>query len=962
MHEVDNSDERINKTRAAPAGRTSIANRDKPLFTSRRRPQTKQEFTTDSLNTTWIPSPSPAKNGVANPALSKPRNARGRTKGFNAALKAIEDREDNLQEDSQTGANNVIEAISASKAPKDEDPEASPSPSPRHPERHNTHTPSPSRRKLYDALVSPISDASSPPKGLAETYQQILDEEDIAGQEDSDRSTSDEQESEVAQSLRHKQYLQPHGSPSPESRRSSQRQSPSPAMQGTRDKVNGDVDDRNESSVFSRQSETSSQLERVKSLPLSRREQDQQRVNAALGAHAPSFRAAKRRSGLTIEDLRRDETSSHSGSSSHGSTANRSILSEPSLNVPPGWGRKGRHGRTWLNRTNSPNSDADVKRNSINGIGAKVNDKFKAIQDWQATAASTPLPPTAGGDSLQSPSEGQLDLHGNTNRERRVRTMASMDRIRRWESGETGSGKPYQADGIFARPRNSAIDLIREREIENLTKSAVTTNRLGELKERQSLERVGRRSASTSAESLHAPGTSNDPPLPEDITEESESAAPDDTPISKAQEWGINHEQSHQVSDSPLALLRDPSVMPILNDSSNDTRSGIIQQDSKKTDTRDLLRQLSRLSSPDPSRQSDSPREENRKDQQSSSDLPIFKSNHLDTQEPGQDVTIPPQRSTEDQVSAGGTPQQPRAEAYLKTPLVTGAWIDTPLPAPKTDGSHAITHGSSAEEKTKSKAKDSIAKAKRTPSSSKPKNIIRSLAETAPKLPKSALAAILERARKKKKAGIAVEDDDTLQLGDSTAESLEDLLASSEDDLASSSSPPSPPESSAQPKARNVQKRPPSSKARQRQRQRDASIGSADHRQLTSRLEELESSITESKHSVNSIQKRLRKSKKKALDPFDSARVSQSGTESECHEAGEFHDFIWPCEKCGHSRRNDIYENQSGTLLEWQWRPIQVLIPRLWFWPKVGKMPRLTQLGCWAILALALVVAGSVLE
>ena len=948
----------INKSRLPNGSRTSIANRDKPLFTSRRRQQQQQEFTTESLNTTFIPSPSPSKPKNSSPTHAKPRQARGQVGGYSAALKAIEDRrEARTKSPQKTGSTSRSrDKLSKTISPR-QSIAVSPNPSLRSQSNRNaTRTPSPKRGRTLDSLVSPISDASSPPRGLAEAYQRINDEEDLAGLEGNSSGSLPEEEGEESRSLQdiagRSQRLQEPISPSPSPRPSHRRLSPLTGLQAPQ---NAAISEEGDTTRNSRLSITSQDLipdDMFLNDTLSRKEQDQQRVDNALGTDARPFRKAKRRSGLTLGGLKRDDTSSQSGSSSFGSSATGSILSDPALNVPQGWGRKARHGRTWLHRINGTKSDTDLSQEPTKEKSHEDEEKIRAIQDWQATAASTPLPPITESDSLQasSPAETKENHH--------IRSTASRDRIRRWELGESSFLRPHSSGSPSGKARNSAIDLIRDREIQNLTKSAVTTNRLGELRERQSLERLGSRSPNASAESLQ-PQSEPEPHLPPEpvAADQSSMLAPKKGHHTFNQESTEEARHSVPGPDSPAMVINSRSSTPTLSNSNAGSRAVSVGRSKQKHDTRDILRQLARVASPDTTARLESFEQNTRKNSKSKigpSDFDELEARKQPLPDHARDLNT---KSTDAHNPILNTPQQSGSNNYLKTPLVTGAWIDTP--ATVKDQPRPFS-SSQPEVLVKNNSSNSKAPENQVTSGNGSKNSRPPLEDTAPKLPKSALTAIIERAKEKSRGSRDSGNDDTLQLDDSTIESLEEFLASSEGEPPSSS-PPTPPEQVEHQVSRKPVKKAPVPKTRKLHRQKDGDMESEDYNRLTSRLSYLHSSITEAKEGLGSLQKRLKKIPADNKSRSLSRSNSQSRGESECNEAGEFHDFIWPCEKCGHSRVNGVYDNEDGSILEWHWRPIQVLIPRLWLWPAGWRLPRLTRLGWWATLALALVVAELVL-
>lgn len=954
------------KSKPANGGRTSIANRDKPLFTSRRRPQHQQEFTTESLNTTGIPTPSPAKSENRSPTRSKPRNARGHNKGFSAALKAIEERKDGSQKNAR---NNIASKPNHKNIqhPSRRAFEASPSPSPRVlPSLNATRTPSSPRGRGLEHLVSPTSDASSPPRGLAEAYQRIEDEEDLAAQEGSDRELEDIEESVISQDI-NEQYLRAQHSPSYSARRSTLKEPSMAGVQYSPSHAAAAADDNTRNSGLSNLSEDLVEERKPENASPSRKEQDQQRVDAFLGASAQPFRKAKRRSGFTVEGLRRDDASSQSGSSSFGSSATGSMLSEPALNIPQGWGRKGRHNRTWLKRMNGEKKgeklEADSEQALVQGTSQEDEQKMKAIEDWQAEAASTPLPPLGASDSLQSipPPELQPGSHIEVIEEPCIQSVSSQDRMRQW--GQDGSDilryRP-SIDKAKARTRNSTADMLRANEIQKLNKSALTTNRLGELKEKRSLERVGRRSASISAETPSHELDDGIPTVKEDTSADKAAELERARSDTLAKQRQANHDEGVPIPDSPVVVFSSKSTTPTGEDSSKDMKMEFARPHAKRNDSRDLLRKLARVASPDSATGSGSPIVATNK--ASDSEVVTSSDTELRKQESQESIEEPPGERGEEEEGVESTPQNTKVETYLKTPLVTGAWIDTPAPVGdrhrRPESPHLSTHGSQDPNpeslKSSSTADVSLPAAER--------NQYRpTLEDTAPKLPKSALTAIINRAREKKKAGAESSNDDTLQLDESTIESLEELLASSEGEMPSSS-PPTPPEPSPQVKSRKPRKKSPMLRSPKLQRQGDSEMDSEDYNLLTSRLSHLQSSIFDARQGLGTLEKRLRKSTRGDKDRGPSRSASQSGFESECNEAGEFHDFIWPCEKCGRASRSSAYDYEEGSIFEWQWRPVQVLIPRLWSWPDDGMIPRLTRLGLWAALVLVPVMAELVLS
>ena len=939
--------------------RTSISNRDKPLFSSMRRPPNHQDFTTESLNTTFIPSPSPAKSQVRSPTLAKPRQARGHTRGFSDALKAYDSKREEPNKSNEAKRKPAVTRHAGKPSPskpshKKTEASSNPPPKPA-PSRNAARTPSPRRNDATQPLATPTSEAPLSPGGIEESYQHILDDAYLAAQEGSAESLADEDASEIPQDINDGLHSRLQASPTPSPRRSSRRALQMMEPQTPQEEADKTLD------IGS--SDSSPDVTRDYDLDdhvFSRGERDEQRVSALTGDDWP-FKKAKRRSRLSLSGLKRDDASSHSGSSSIGSNATGSILSDPALNIPSQWGRKGRHGRTWLNRINDENVELEAPQSNEGSHMDTDKKKFKAIEDWQAAAASTPLPPVAESDSLQRDSPLGSEVRNNTG------SPASRDRTRRSVFGEIGLGRSSTLDGGPPKMRNLAIDMIREREIQNLTKSAVTTNRLGELREKRSLDRIGRRSPSASAEALLEQGQDNtqkpsqaDEPLP--VTRPLRTSS--DSDVLKMQSLSGNDLIGVPIPDSPVVVYSSRSATPTQDESSEDSKPQRKRPPFVKDDSREILRQLARVSSPEARAKFETSKVPFEKNSRSQSLSVAMESSESPAEEPVKEPPLIPSQPDSEQQAVHSTPQPTRTEIPLKTPQVTGAWIDTPMPTIKQTRSTEALLPSSQNNKSM-ESQEPLPKEQdmdEGPSVKALRNSHLPLEETAPKLPKSALSAIVERAKEKKRGGVQSNNDDTLLLDDSTIESLEELLASSADDApASASSQPTSVEPSSNTLTRPT-KNSTSPKKSITGLRKEQKFSPDDYNHLTSQLTRLQSSITNAKNDVGTLQKRMRRKLPPDLKSLNKhTRSSSSAEESECDEAGEFHDFIWPCEKCNRAHNGDEYADQEGSITEWQWRPVQVLIPKLWTWPKGLRSPRLTRLGWWGALVLALVVLELIL-
>lgn len=968
-------------------GKISIANRDKPLFASMRQRQHRPEFFTESLNSTLIPSPSPSRPGHR--ANTKPRQTLGHTRGLEAAIKSVQSRRDGNKPSSIDRApERLSHQVSPKRSPSRLPVKSSTSPPPSEYDRSAMHTPSPPRGRQPDTLVSPTSDASasSPPRGLAEAYQRITDEEDLAAQEGNSEDDLDNSEEVDASQIFGNSQQQSYGHVlSPSSRRSSHVLSPQPPSEvsgSLSDAAFLEAEDNTRGSTRSNPFEQSGEESTDLGVFASRRERDQRRVNGVLGNDSQPFAKARRRgrSGLTIDHLRREDASSQSGSSSRGSNAASSI-SNSSFNIPQGWGRKARNGRTWLSRITQEN-DSEANRLSRQNSPLQETSapteksKHESIIDWQMAASATPLPAVES-DSLK-PEESLESTPREPTPQHLSRHKPSFELARKWELNEDDCARSFQqSDTPNVRIRGAAIDAIREREIQRLARSALTTNRLGELKEQRSLDRIGRRSTSRTVRDAKE---EQDLGVVEErgnqINVEEKQSTSDDEKGKKPQirvEALLEDDNGTPIPDSPVVVFKDRPQSP---ESADSQRSELHSRWSgaRPSDTREVLRKLARMTSQSPERAKADSQSQN----QSVPDEGVTKP----VDDPSSNQTEIRASNLESKVSGfndqarafhhiDNTPVPPKPAAYLKTPLVTGAWIETPIPkSVRQAGLEADAVDPAEVQKSQELVNHALFDlgmgdiAKKSSVVQEPTQSHIPLEETAPTLPKSALAAIIERAKSHRDRSTNVDNSETLQLDDSTIASLEELLASSNDEVPASS-PPTPSESCNLPTPFPSTHKAPS-KSTYPKKHSETEAQSYAH--LASRLTHLRSSITEAKQDVGSLQKRLRKpqssgaSRSQSQPPRRTSSIVADATE--CDEAGEFHDFIWPCERCGHtsSPSSMMAQDDVAAAAPWDWHWQPVLIPRLWRWrTSSSRLPRPTKVGLWIVIAFALITTELIL-
>ncbi|MCJ1396855.1 hypothetical protein MMC11_000045 [Xylographa trunciseda] len=974
--------------------RTTIANRDKPLFVGRRLPprsQQRSDFFTDSLNTSYIPSPSPPKQNARSGVGAKPRQATLNGKSLAAAFRATQEARGGDRPSSSTSSTRPERrqvqdlARSSRTEQKSERDYSGPATTKPVTSRHATRTPSPNRGRPQEPLLSPASEASasSPPRGLAEAYQRIQDEEFLAGRED-DSIDVPEYEDELVEvqpldiqrhQSREVEGLEPRVLPN-----ESERYSPDDGVGNGY--VHNSEEDTNMSFPANSGEDTFDRL-------LTQHNKDQQRLRSVLGSEYRPFRKSRTRakSGLTIDNLRRQDASSRSGSSTAGSSSVSSKGSDPSLNIPHGWGRKGRGNNTWLSRIGGQNGKftGDISDSRTLQTPPKLEEKLSTtpVVDWVAAAAEVPLP-SIENESLQSHNKSRGSTPSSLTRPSQLQRQSSSDRIRRWDFlDDDFTGHSLQvSDSPPIRVRNAALDAIREREMHNLEKSAVTTSRLGELREKKSLERVRRRSLSATP-GIGLEGRRQDGAI--DSFRPTSSRKTSYRSPTKEDEPEILHEEplledvnGEPLLDSPVVVTRvspensaPPANIPQLDEASESRSTD--RPKHERVDSRDLLRKLARATSASPRQSpailatnevpthnagaSGADAEGLRGDIVSCEEDPNLteeiRSNHtaseLTDRSSAPVIPRPPAQST---------PQQSKSKTYIKTPLITGAWIETPLPT-IAKGLPVPTPNEVEDEEenqfdlsidagiikrgAQGIAQDQISNAN-FEISQKP-----TLAETAPILPKSALAAIIAKAKSNKQR---VNDegtgnkDDTLLLDDSTIQSLEELLAS--DTEAPITKIPQPSISTTPlHDLRDEPTHPPIADVIQQEQAIDENLPEQEaqsYDRITKRLSQVGLSIRDAKKGIASLERAV------SGGPSRSSSSALAAANDECVEAGEFHDFIWPCERCGCPGRSEYSED---ALIDWQ--TVRLPIPRLWTWRKEDWRPRLTWLGILTAMAWALV-------
>lgn len=989
---ASNSPESPTKKRKQPINGLK---RDQPLFANRRPQRTLQqppEFLTDSLNTSYIPSPSPQKSPTRQDGRAKPRQALANGRSLAAALNATVNTNDENEPPTSTPSSDLRRSkqhLRPRPAPTARRATA-PFPSEHLRSPSGTKTPShpPLLRGRTTSITSTANSESSPPRGYAEAYQRIDEEESLA-QEDSIHDTEgmggydlNQQERPYERDRSRLQRLQ--HSASPMSLKASRRASPRGVVEDNipaEDRMDDQQTTAHESDSESGVDYTENVTDTSMDSGSSQYAKDLQRLGA-LKSGTKVFSKARMGDRVThsVENLLRRNNSNESLQSavSAGSLSTRN--SDPSINIPKTWGRKAKPGKDWLARINSRSGrfTGDVpKRHSSGDQMIAENQRrewAEPIDQWIASASEIPLPSSEDRRSSQSGASSQ----GSTPTTAMPRSN-SLGRRRQWEmNDEDFTGRSLQvSESPPIRVRNATLDSIREREIQNLERRAVTTSRLGELREKSSGESLRRVKSNKSIEE----------PIQEDEEPSKEPAQNEQSPTknTQVQEEPQKSDQSMQdegeaIPDTPIVIYRSNSHSQSNPSEARDKRASHDKSPSsrpnhERKDSHDILKRLARVTSESPSPPKTHADIVHQKPSQprNKPEEPVEQTPQPPKPPPNNIKTPIVTGAWVDQTINDKTPKPSKPNDSLKTPLITGAWIDTPLPTGGR-GPPMPTPSDQEEQKElhpeKLGAAELIHRLKPGSITPRPQLSTRSpLKYTGPPLPKSALEEILSDAKTGKGGKVPVvkieggigeggedsEDDPTLHLGESTIASLEDLIAN--DESYSTLLAPTPPSLAETPSG-------PSSSDPSPQSSQALTTSTRSSRRLTdpqsythllSRLTTLAPSLRASKRQIEGLERAV------ATVPTQRGLKSRGeGEEEECNEGGELHDFLFPCQRCGcpgtpypstslsalAPRLNILTTTANDSITT-----LTLPIPRLWYWPHDSWRPKLTWLGLALLLA-----------
>lgn len=388
--------------------------------------------------------------------------------------------------------------------------------------------------------------------------------------------------------------------------------------------------------------------------------------------------------------------------------------------------------------------------------------------DWAAAGADIALPSVEQSSTPQDTPPRSINPSS-------LQKQRSIDRIRKWENDFTGLSFQV-SDSPPVRNRPNLNDSLREREIENLAKQAVTTNRLGEIQEKDPNVLVRKSSRN--------------------FTPEERRQTP---PEAQDEEFKVDSEKRLNICEdvlvnAPVSLHRSSS-----NSTTKSTSSPRMSQASH--DSLAHLQRLARAASTTPKAKPMSQQvTTSYKDDSDDQATPQPRVNGI-PRAIAQKVAETPKviGAWTDTIlpdTVKTVRQQGKTPRYAETPHVNaGGWIDTPLPTGKRFPSVPIptTIEEVTEELTNGVASDPIGQSETEPRPDvQPavldrvddrNELLESPQDQVLAIPPSALANVLNRAKQKRLVPNDITEyrDDTLNLGDATIQSFEDFLNNATD-------------------------------------------------------------------------------------------------------------------------------------------------------------------------------------
>ncbi|PNS15831.1 hypothetical protein CAC42_4283 [Sphaceloma murrayae] len=375
---------------------------------------------------------------------------------------------------------------------------------------------------------------------------------------------------------------------------------------------------------------------------------DEQRLNRVLNGPAQAFRKARPqpRIAATLENgtSNRDyevRSLSSGGSDPGVAEHTRTNGSDPPLNIPRDWGRKGRQSTSWLRRLGDTELEMERRASADNVRADGVVDVERGARtvDWASDVARV-VQSVEQTTPLSSRSRRRVSSPGQPEQSN------SIERIRQWEAEQDFTA------GSFLQSTPAAVS--RRRELESIETRGIARDQLSRISERTSPESVRERLEFRLSRIAGQPLSRRRKPSPED------------------KQWGGRRALLNNTERVPIKKEVETAELPSTSNgvsytNNNDERPLSHRPSAGRQESIQLLKRLARVSSQSPSpspntgpllppKQPTGP--ESRSVRQSSAQAPEV-------------VPVSPIHAT---------PRPPPSNHPAKTPKVTGAWIDTPLP------------------------------------------------------------------------------------------------------------------------------------------------------------------------------------------------------------------------------------------------------------------------------------------
>jgi hypothetical protein len=524
---------------------------------------------------------------------------------------------------------------------------------------------------------------------------------------------------------------------------------------------------------------------------------DQHRLREATRSNIPvqAFRKARThpRVALTLENLeRREQSPGEQNAQKWGSASAESSLSSqrsnPPLRPPREWGRKGKRRNDWLRKVMEP---GDIEKTPKAIRSGQTETSGSQGSSVSAPDADVPVesievsPPKLLSTQRSSPVGGYNE---------------SLARAHEWELTEDMSLGSIIAS-TPAAPRNTVLDEIRLREIENLRERKVTSSRLEEIRETTEEQSLAQRAQAE---------TSKRPEIDPSIMKTS----PNHTDSISRVSTTVKEPEKHPHNGVSPNLRVDRGVETSLN-SREELHAGeqLTRPPRRRDDSQDLLRRLARVtsSSPSPARTTESysqlrsspivkdganhPTHLENRDRKASKPA-TFQTSDIQNREllaeqmnDSEKENIAPQDPLSTKTEQSKAPIDntklgnvcPEETLPVKTPRVIGAWVDTPITQRTMLATNASQEDSSAQVGTaqvgtahRNAKLEDLEDVELTRDATRSNNhespTTENASQSKPGLAPSALASLVDHAREKRKNGL----DDVF--GDSTIDSLEHLI------------------------------------------------------------------------------------------------------------------------------------------------------------------------------------------